>query len=108
MSIKSGTLGGGTLAAGVEQIAYACNAPAVAVVCTVSFCNKTLGPVKVRLAVGSGADSSAQGTVFLIHDRTIGPNGTLERTGVAISAEKKLFVKADLSGVDFAVYGFEK
>ncbi len=108
MSIKSGTLGGDNLVGGVEKIAYECNAPAVAVSCIVSFCNKTLGPVKVRLAFGSGADSSAQGTIFLIHDKTIEPNGTLERTGVAISAGKKLFVKSDLSGVDVAVYGFEK
>lgn len=108
MPIKSGDLGGGTLAAGIEQEGYICQAPAIAVGFSVAFCNKTLGPVKVRLAIGAGADSSAAGTIFLEYDATLPPGGVLERTGLAISVGKKVFVKSDTSGVDFAIYGFEK
>lgn len=108
MPIQSGTLGGGTLAAGVEQIAYNCAAPAVAAGVTVSFCNKTSGNAKVRLAIGAGADSTVAGTTFLEFDATIPPNEPLERTGIALSAGRKLFVKSDVAGVDYAVYGFEK
>lgn len=108
MPIKRGTLGGCNLAAGVEQIAYACNAPAIAAGYTVSFCNKNTVAVKVRLAIGSGDDSNAAGTTFLEYDATIQPNEPLERTGLAISAGKKIFVKSDTANVDCAVYGFEK
>lgn len=107
MTIKSGTLGGGTLAAGVEQIAYECIAPAVAVGFSVSICNKTLAPVKVSVAIGTGADSNAN-AVFLEHDTTLPPKGVLGRSKLAMSVNKKIFVKSDTSGVDFAVFGFEK
>lgn len=108
MPIKSGDLGGGTLAAGIEQTGYICQAPAIAVGFSVAFCNKTLGPVKVRLAIGEGADSNAAGTIFYAYDMLIPPSGGLERTGLAMSAGKKVFVKSDTNGVDFAIYGFEK
>lgn len=108
MTIKSGTLGGLTLTAGEEAKPYSCSAPAVAAGITVSFCNKTSGPVRVRLAHGAGANSSENGTLFLEYDATIAPSGVLERSGIAISAGRSIFVKSDTTGVDVSVYGFEK
>lgn len=108
MTIKSGDLGGGTLAGGIEQVGYICQAPAIAAGFSVSFCNKTLGPVKVRLAIGTGADSNAVGTIFFAYDMLIPPSGVFERTGLAISVGKKVFVKSDTNGVDYSIYGFEK
>ncbi|MYM70538.1 hypothetical protein GTP45_27550 [Pseudoduganella sp. FT55W] len=106
MAVKSGDLGGGTLEAGKEKIGYACAAPAVAATITVSFCNKSLGPVKVRLALGPGADSKAAGTRFLEFDSEVGK--TLERTGIAVSAGTNVFVQCDQANTDYAIYGYEK
>lgn len=95
-------------AGGNETLAYACEAPAVAVAATVSFCNKTAVTVRVRLAIGPGPDASAPGTTFLEYGARLEANEPLERTGIALSVGRKLFVHSDTAGVDFAVYGFEK
>lgn len=108
MPIQSGSLGGGSLQANTEVMGYNCQAPAVAATVTVSFCNKTQGPILVRLAIGSGADSSAAGTVFLEYDAKVEPSGTLERSGIALSAGRKIFVRSNLANIDYAIYGYEK
>lgn len=108
MPIKLGTLGGANLTAGQEQIAYECTDPAVAASYSVCFCNKNDAPVKVRLAIGSGANSGAAGTRFLEYDAIILPHEPLERTGLAISPGYKVFVLSDTSNVDCSIYGFEK
>lgn len=108
MAIKSGLLGTANLAGNVEANPYTCVAPAVAVTCTVNFCNKNSKPAKVRLAIGTGADSTAPGTVFLEFDAQITGTEVLERGGIALSPGCKLFVKSDQDSVDVAVYGYEK
>lgn len=108
MPIKSGTLGGGTLTANQEVMAYSCVAPAIAAGFTVGFCNKTPGEVKLRLAIGPGPDSAAPGTRFIEYDAAVPGNEPLERNGLACSIGDKVFVTSNTTGVDYAVYGFEK
>ncbi|NIA00859.1 hypothetical protein [Massilia sp. CCM 8734] len=108
MPVKSGTLGGGNLAAGAEVMAYECQAPATAATATVSFCNKTGGNVRVRLAIGPGPDTKAPGTVFLEYDAPMEPNEPLERTGIAVSVGRKIFVRSDKAEVDYYISGYEK
>jgi hypothetical protein len=108
MAILSGTLGGQALLAGQEAKPYSCAAPAVAVAFTVSFCNKTTGPVRVRLAHGPGATTATAGTLYWEYDTVIQPNEVLERTGLAMSAGRSVFAQSDTAGVDISIYGFEK
>lgn len=109
MPIKSGSLSpGGTLLANQEVKAYECVAPASAAGFTVTLCNKTGSEVKVRISVGPGADSNAPGTRFLNYDSVVQPNEPLDRTRMACSVGDKVFVSSNTTGVDYAVYGFEK
>lgn len=108
MAIKSGSLGGGTLAKDIEVVAYECKAPAIAAGVTISICSKTTALPKVRISIGAGADSAAVGSVFLEHGAPIVYGTPLERGGIAVSVGKKIFISSDTADVDYAVYGFEK
>jgi hypothetical protein len=108
MVLKAGTLGYGTLAAGTGKLAYACVAPAVWASVTVSFCNKNDIPVKVRYAIGPGADIGAQGTIFMEHDPVLEAHQPLDRSGIAVAAGLNLFLLSNENNVDYYISGFEK
>lgn len=107
-NLKYGFLGGANLVANQEVSPYQCDAPAVAVAFTVSFCNRGAAPAAVYLSHGTGADSKAAGTLFLESGWIVEPGKTRERTGLALSAGRKLFAMSDTDAVDVEIHGFEK
>lgn len=108
MALKSGTLGFGTLDGVNEVIAYEVQAPAVAGVFTLSVCNKGALPVAVFVSHGTGAKSQEAGTAFWEFSAIVKPGIPLERTGLALSVGRKVFISSDTAGVDYSIHGFEK
>lgn len=73
---------------------------------TVSLCNRAAAPVKVRLALTNGADPVDDD--WIEYDAGIPAAGVLERTGIALSAGQKVFVRASVAGVSAVAYGVEE
>lgn len=108
MALQSGHLGGTNLTANNEATVYQCLAPTTSTTFTAAFCNKTSSTVRVRLAHGTGANSSSPGTLFYEFDAEIPANDVLERAGLVTSVGRKIFAVSDKDGVDISIFGFEK
>lgn len=106
--LKHGFLGGATLDGVNEVMLYEVALPAIVGSFTVSFCNKNPVDAAVYLAHGTGANSSAPGTLFWEHTALVRQGEPLERTALALSAGRKVFAWADRPGVDVSIHGFEQ
>lgn len=69
----------------------------------VRFVNRNTTPVKVRLAVGSGANPVAAD--YLDYDVTVPANGILEDIGLVCSVGEKVWVRSDTANVSVRAHG---
>lgn len=76
-------------------------------VVTVSFCNKNATPVTVRLALAKPGQALPQGDDYIEYETEILGNGVLERTGIVLEADRKVFVRSSATQVTCVVYGIE-
>lgn len=102
--MSSGRLGKADLAATTDTDLYTVPAGIVATA-NVSFCNRTSAPIRVRLAVRSGALANAD---YLEFDTEVPANGVLERTGIALEAGEIITVRAAATGISVRAHGFEE
>ena len=75
-------------------------------VLSVSLCNRTNGPIKVRLALADGA--APEDSDWIEFDTQISAGGVLERTGLALGAGQSVFVRADVAGLSAVAFGIEE
>jgi len=102
--MATGTLGQAALAASTNTTVYTVPALTVSTV-TVSFANRDITSAWVRLAVAAtGTPSNAE---YILYDVLIGQFGTLEKSGIVMSAAKNLVVYASSANISVNVYGFE-
>lgn len=98
----SGILGKADLAAATPTAVYTVAVGLTATV-SVNFCNRNAVPVLVRLSTYGTTLSG-----YLIYDFEVGPNESLERTGLVLQAGLSVTAQSNLSGVSAIVYGFEE
>lgn len=104
--MPSGKLGGVNLAANTDTLLYQPAATETATV-TVAFCNRNgATPALVRVAVSDSADASPNDTDYLEYDVSIPPRGILERAGIVIGSQQKIFVRSDVTLVTAVAMGF--
>jgi hypothetical protein len=102
--MASGTLGQSSPAAATNTTVYTVPALTVSTV-TVSFANRDITSACVRLAVAAtGTPSNAE---YILYDVLIGQFGTLEKSGIVMSAAKNLVVYSSSPNISVNVYGFE-
>ena len=75
-------------------------------VLTVSLCNRAAASAKVRLALTAGGDPTDAD--WLEYDASLTGSGVLERTGLALAAGQKVFVRSDTATVSASAYGVEE
>lgn len=102
--MATGRLGASAPSATTNTTVYTCPADTFAVI-TVSVCNRGSTDTTVRLALAS-ADSPTTAE-YLEYDVTLVGNGTLERTGIALDAGKRIVAYAGNSNLSVVVYGIE-
>lgn len=78
---------------------------------TLNLCNRSDGPVKVRVALTEGAVPTDAD--WIEYDTPIPAAGSvggsvLERTGLALHDGQKLFVRSDVAGISAVVFGFRE
>lgn len=103
--MASGILGSANLASTTNTTIYTVPTSKITT-CTVSFCNRTSGNVKIRLAL-SASNTPAAGE-YIEYDSTVASNGVLERNGIVLDATKNILAYSDTSLVSVVVYGFEE
>lgn len=102
--MATGRLGASAPSATTNTTVYTCPADTFSVV-TVSVCNRGATDTAVRLALSS-ADSPTTAE-YIEYDTVLVGNGTLERTGIAMDAGKRIVAYIGNSNASVVVYGIE-
>lgn len=99
-----------TIPAAADTILFDCPDGQRAIV-TLNLCNRTGGPAKVRVALTAG-DAAPTLADWIEYDTPLPPAGTsggstLERTGIAMRAQDRLYVRSDVVGVSAVAFGLQ-
>ena len=108
--MASGTMAQVVLTANTDTILYTVTTAKIAAV-TVNFLNTHTAISNVRLAISSTAtigSPAPQPEEYIEYDTEIPIKGILERTGLMISGDYKIVVRASTASVAVNVYGFEE
>lgn len=103
-------LGSASLASATDTLLYQVPADRRAVL-TVSLCNRATAPVTVRVAVTGGAVPAAADWIEFDTPLPAAGNmggSAMERTGVALGAGQRLYVRASAADVSAVAYGVEE
>ena len=104
--MANGILGSSDLPAATYTEVYVVPADTFSVV-AVSICNKNATAITVRLALAKPGEALPQGDDYLEYETQILANGVLERTGIVIEADRKVFVRSSASNTAAVVCGIE-
>lgn len=103
--MASGILGRSAPSATTNTTVYTVPASTLATV-TIAIVNRDTGSGTVRVAIadtGTPADSE-----FIEYEATIASHGVLERSGIVMSAAKRVVIYASSANFSVTVYGFEE
>lgn len=102
--MATGTLGQADLAAATNTTVYTVPADTTATI-SISICNRSGLNRSIRIAISaSGTPSDAE---YIEYGTLLTGNGTLERTGLVVSANKNIVVYSDDDKVSVNIYGYE-
>ena len=102
--MANGTLGQADLSALTNTTVYTVPADTTATI-SINLCNRSGLTQSVRIAIStSGTPTAAE---YIEYDCILPSSGTLERTGLVISANKNIVVYSTDDQVSVNVYGYE-
>lgn len=101
--MASGKLGSADLAAATN--ALLCTLDKVSTV-NVRFANRNSTSVKIRLAIGTGAEPALAD--YLTYDLTLPANGIVEDMGIVVSVGESIWAYSSAADVSVRAHGFEE
>ena len=104
--MANGILGSQDLTAVTYTEVYVVPADTFSVV-SVSFCNKNSSPITVRLALAKPGQALPQADDYVEYETEILANGVLERTGIVVEADRKVFARSSAANTVCLVSGIE-
>lgn len=104
--MANGKLGNALLAATTQTVVYTVPGAATLAATNVNICNQGTVDALVRIGISTGASPAA--SEYIEYDVIVPPNGVLERTGIFMSANEKLFVYSSVTNVSVRVHGMEE
>ena len=76
-----------------------------------SVCNQAAAADTVRIAVVPASESATSGTIasqyYIEFDFSLNANSAMERTGITLEANARLFVGSGNGSISFVAYGLE-
>ena len=76
-----------------------------------SACNQNSTDDTIRICVAPGSDSATSGTIsagyYLEYDYPLAGNTAIERTGITLEAQSRMWVGSGGGNVSFVAYGLE-
>ena len=103
--MASGTLGQAAPSASTNTTVYTVPSGKIATV-NINIVNRGTDSALVRVAIA--AAGTPANSEYIEYDVGIVPNDVLERTGIALSDQKRVVVYADTADTSVNVYGFEE
>ena len=104
--MANGILGSADLSAATYTQIYDVPDDTFSVV-TVNICNKNNASITVRLALAKPGEASPQADDYIEYETEILPYGVLERTGIVLEADRKVFAHSSSTQTAVTVYGIE-
>jgi hypothetical protein len=102
--MASGTLAQSALTAATNTLVYTVPVGKVASI-NINFTNRSIVSAWVRMAVSTSTSPTT--AEWILYDVMVGQYGTLEKTGLVMSASKQLICFADTGNISVNVYGYE-
>lgn len=103
--MASGLVGQADLSAATNTTVYTVPASTVSTV-NISVCNRSASDATIRIALAaSGTPGDSE---YIEYDALVTKGVPLERTGIVLSAAKRVVVYSDIAGVSVSVWGFEE
>jgi hypothetical protein len=75
---------------------------------SICVCNTGTNSSAVRLSIENSAAVGIASTNCIEYDAQISPSSVIERGGIVLGSQQKLFCKSSTSNVNFIVYGYEE
>lgn len=103
--MANGKLGSASLTATTNTLLYTVPVGKTATA-NIRISNKNSFPVRIRIAIGSGASPSVED--YTTYDQSLASNGIYEDTGFICGAGEKIWVYSDAADVVVRVHGIEE
>lgn len=104
--MANGRLAASSPAANTETLLYQVPSSLTASI-SISACNTNASSAKIRISLDTSSAVGIATTNCIEFNSTIPASNTLERGGIVLSNQQKIFCYSDLGGVNFVVYGYE-
>jgi hypothetical protein len=75
---------------------------------SICICNTNTSSSLVRLSIENSTAVGIASTNCVEYDVQIAPSSVIERGGIVLGSQQKLFCKSSSSNVNFIVYGYEE
>lgn len=104
--MANGRLAASSPAANTETLLYQVPSSLTASI-SISACNTNGGSAKIKISIDSSAAVGIATTNCIEFNSSIPASSTLERGGLVVANQQKIFCYSDIGGVNFVVYGYE-
>ena len=105
--MANGRLAAVTPTANTDTLVYQVPASSTASV-AISVCNTNTASTNVRISIENSSAVGIASTNCIEFDTSIVAKSVLERGGLVLGNQQKLFCNSSVSGVNFIVYGYEE
>jgi hypothetical protein len=105
--MANGRLSAVTPTANIDTLLYQVPASSTASV-TITVCNTNTLSTGIRISIENSSAVGIASTNCIEYDTIISANSVLERGGIVLGNQQKLFCNSSISGVNFIVYGYEE
>ena len=104
--MANGRLAASSPAANTETLLYQAPSATTSSI-SISACNTNAVAAKIKISLETSAAVGIATTNCIEFNSSIPATSTLERGGIVVSNQQKVFCYSDLGGVNFVVYGYE-